>query len=46
MSRLRRLLTRAQPTPSEIDVLRGICAAIIKRKSERAGSKSPGRQRG
>lgn len=46
LSRLRRLLARAQPTPSEIDILRGICAAIIKRKSERAGSKSPGRQRG
>jgi tRNA/rRNA methyltransferase len=46
LSRLRRLLARAQPTPSEIDILRGICAAIIKRKSERAGSKSPGRRRG
>lgn len=46
LSRLRRLFGRAQPTPSEIDILRGICAAIIKRKSERAGSKSPGRQRG
>lgn len=46
LSRLRRLLARAQPTQSEIDILRGICAAIIKRKSERVGSKSPGRQRG
>jgi tRNA/rRNA methyltransferase len=46
MFRLRRLLARAHPTASEIDILRGICAAIIKRKSERIGSKSPMRQRG
>jgi tRNA/rRNA methyltransferase len=44
--RVRRLLSRAQPTASEIDILRGIYAAILKRKSERAGSKSPARQRG
>jgi tRNA/rRNA methyltransferase len=37
MSRLRRLLGRARPTPSEIDILRGIAAAIVERKSERAG---------
>jgi tRNA/rRNA methyltransferase len=46
LSRLRRLLARAQPTASEIDILRGVCAAIIRRKSERAGTKSPARQRG
>ena len=40
MARLRRLLTRAQPTASEVDILRGIAAAIIARKSERAGRKS------
>ena len=39
MSRLRRLLTRAQPSAKEIDILRGIAAAIVARKSERAGSK-------
>ena len=44
--RVRRLLSRAQPTASEIDILRGIYAAILKRKSERAGSKFPARQRG
>jgi tRNA/rRNA methyltransferase len=46
LPRVRRLLGRAQPTASEVDIVRGICAAIIKRKSERAGSKSPARQRG
>jgi tRNA C32,U32 (ribose-2'-O)-methylase TrmJ len=46
MARLRRLLARAQPTASEIDILRGIAAAIIRRKSERAGDKSPRRPRG
>jgi tRNA/rRNA methyltransferase len=46
LARLRRLLARANPTASEIDILRGICAAIIQRKSDRAGSKSPPRQRG
>jgi tRNA/rRNA methyltransferase len=46
MFRLRRLLARAHPTASEIDILRGVCASIMKRKSERIGSKSPMRQRG
>jgi tRNA/rRNA methyltransferase len=50
LSRLRRLLARAHPTASEVDILRGICAAIITRKGERAGSRSgaqsPIRQRG
>ncbi len=39
MPRLRRLLNRAQPTASEIAILRGIAAAIIERKSERIGRK-------
>ena len=39
MSRLRRLLARAQPSTAEVDILRGICAAIIERKSDRAGGK-------
>lgn len=39
MVRLRRLLGRAQPTATEVDIVRGICAAIEQRKSERAGRK-------
>jgi tRNA/rRNA methyltransferase len=39
MSRLRRLITRARPSAKEIDILRGIAAAIITRKRERAGGK-------
>lgn len=46
LPRLRRLLARAQPTASEVDILRGVCAAIVRRKSERAGSKSPAAPRG
>lgn len=42
MSRLRRLLARAHPTVSEVDILRGIAAAIIARKSERAGRRNAG----
>lgn len=38
--RLRRLLARAQPTASEVDIVRGICAAILKPKAERIGTKS------
>jgi len=40
MSRLRRLLARAQPNDAEIDILRGIAAAIIERRDERTGRKS------
>jgi tRNA/rRNA methyltransferase len=40
MSRLRRLLARAQPSDTEVDILRGIAAAIIERRSERVGRKS------
>jgi len=39
MSRLRRLLARAQPTDAEIDILRGIAAAIVERRTDRAGRK-------
>ena len=35
----RRLFGRAGLTATEIDLLRGICAAIIRPKRERAGSK-------
>lgn len=40
MARLRRLLNRARPTATEIDILRGIAAAILRRKSDRAGSRT------
>jgi tRNA/rRNA methyltransferase len=46
MARLRRLFARAHPTASEVDILRGICAAIVQRKSDRAGGKSPPGARG
>jgi len=39
MSRLRRLLARAQPSDAEVDILRGIAAAIVERRSERIGRK-------
>jgi tRNA/rRNA methyltransferase len=39
MSRLRRLLARAQPNDTEVDILRGIAAAIVERRSERLGRK-------
>jgi tRNA C32,U32 (ribose-2'-O)-methylase TrmJ len=39
MSRLRRMFARAQPTATEVDILRGICAAIELRKADRAGRK-------
>jgi tRNA/rRNA methyltransferase len=40
MSRLRRLLARAQPSDAEVDILRGIAAAVIERRAERVGRKS------
>jgi tRNA/rRNA methyltransferase len=46
LARLRRMLARAHPTLSEVDIVRGICAAIVQPKAQRIGSKSPGRQRG
>ena len=39
MSRLRRLLARAQPSDAEVDILRGIAAAIIQRRADRIGRK-------
>jgi tRNA/rRNA methyltransferase len=39
LSRLRRLLARAQPSDAEVDILRGIAAAIIERRRDRAGRK-------
>jgi tRNA/rRNA methyltransferase len=39
MPRLRRLLNRARPTQTEVDVLRGVTAAIIESRAERAGRK-------
>ncbi|BAP89259.1 RNA methyltransferase TrmH, group 1 [Burkholderiales bacterium GJ-E10] len=39
MARMRRLLLRARPTRSEVDILRGIAAAMERPKAERVGSK-------
>jgi tRNA/rRNA methyltransferase len=39
MQRLRRLFNRARPTQTEIDVLRGVTAAIIESRANRAGRK-------
>ena len=39
MQRMRRLFNRARPTQTEIDVLRGVTAAIIESRAERAGRK-------
>ena len=39
MQRLRRLFNRARPTQTEIDVLRGVTAAIIESRADRAGRK-------
>jgi len=39
MPRLRRLFNRARPTATELDVLRGISAAMIESRIERAGRK-------
>lgn len=43
MGMSRRLFARAALTQHEVDLLRGICAAIIRPKSERIGSKKPRR---
>lgn len=42
MPRLRRLLNRAQPTQTEVDLLRGVLAAVIESRSARAGRKRGG----
>lgn len=39
MPRLRRLLTRARPTQTEVDLLRGVLAAVIEARADRAGRK-------
>ena len=39
MQRVRRMINRAAPTQTEIDLLRGITAAIIESRSDRAGRK-------
>ncbi|MCF0254364.1 MAG: RNA methyltransferase [Duodenibacillus sp.] len=41
MGMTRRLIARAGLTQSEVDLLRGICAAVIRSKRDRAGSKKP-----
>jgi tRNA/rRNA methyltransferase len=45
LPRLRRLFNRARPTQTELDVLRGMMAAIIESRADRAGRKKIG-QRG
>ena len=40
MARLRRLLARAAPTATEIDILRGVAAAMVRPRRERAGGKA------
>jgi tRNA/rRNA methyltransferase len=42
MPRLRRLLNRAQPTQTEVDLLRGVLAAVIQSRRDRAGRKRGG----
>jgi tRNA/rRNA methyltransferase len=39
MQRLRRLFNRARPTQTEIDVLRGVTAAVIESRADRVGRK-------
>lgn len=39
MARIRKLLARAQPTPTEVDILRGVAAAMVQPRRERAGAK-------
>ncbi len=39
MPRLRRLLGRASPTQTEVDLLRGVLAAVIEARADRAGRK-------
>ncbi len=39
MQRLRHLFSRATLTQSEVDMLRGICASMIRSKAERVGTK-------
>jgi tRNA/rRNA methyltransferase len=41
LARLRRLLLRARPTVTEVDILRGIASAMVLPRKLRAGSKKP-----
>jgi len=43
MARVRRLLMRAQPSATEVDILRGIAAAMVLPRKLRAGGKGPPR---
>ena len=40
MARLRHLFTRAAPSAAEIDILRGVAAAMVQPRRERAGGKT------
>jgi tRNA/rRNA methyltransferase len=42
MVRVRRLFNRARPTQTEVDLLRGVLAAVIESRAERAGRKRSG----
>ncbi len=42
MPRLRRLFARARPSDKEVDILRGICAALEQPKRERIGTRQGG----
>lgn len=44
MPRLRRLFARARPSDKEVDILRGICAALEQPKRERIGMRSSSRR--
>jgi tRNA/rRNA methyltransferase len=46
LARLRRLLLRARPTVTEVDILRGIASAMVLPRKLRAGSKKPQSPRG
>jgi len=46
MVRVRRLFNRAQPTQTEVDLLRGVLAAVIQSRADRAGRKRGGADRG
>ena len=42
MVRVRRLFNRARPTQTEVDLLRGVLAAVIESRADRAGRKQHG----
>lgn len=46
MVRVRRLFNRARPTQTEVDLLRGVLAAVIQSRADRAGRKQEGSGRG